>query len=73
MDQNYITNRLIKETVDKNQKDYVPPEEENITPDPEEQNNQDDNNNQNDNQEEDEGPTVIEVSGAPIIESEDEF
>lgn len=70
MDQNYITNRLIKETVDKNQKDYVPPEEEeNITPDPEEQNNQDDNN----NQEEDEGPTVIEVSGAPIIESEDEF
>ena len=28
VNQNYITNRLIKETVDKNQKGYVPPEEE---------------------------------------------
>lgn len=28
VNQNYITNRLIKEAVDKNQKGYVPPEEE---------------------------------------------
>lgn len=28
MNQNYVTNRLVKELVDKNQKDYVPPEEE---------------------------------------------
>ena len=34
VNQNYVTNRLIKETVDKNQKDYVAPEEEVIVEEP---------------------------------------
>lgn len=34
VNQNYVTNRLIKETVDKNQKDYVPPEEEVVVEEP---------------------------------------
>lgn len=34
VNQNYVTNRLIKETVDKNQKDYVAPEEEVVVEEP---------------------------------------
>lgn len=74
--QNYMTNRKIKEEVDKNQKDYEEPQTQEEETTPNTNNQTEENNNtttETPKQEEDEGPTEFIVEAGKMEEEEGEF